>query len=98
MPSSTNFMTATPANKVLLFLGTCAILALMLNAPLLLKGISIERFNIYEIGDAPRRISLAGEVHVVGDTPPARSFGRPGFLLPRCARILGGASGSERTR
>ena len=30
--------------------------------------------------------------------PAMRPFGRPGFLLPRCAGILAGASGSERTR
>ena len=57
-------MTATPANKVLLFLGTCAILALALNAPLLLKGIVVS-WDDYA-ANLLERIAAGGEFALHG--------------------------------
>jgi hypothetical protein len=57
-------MTATPANKVLLFLGTCAILALALNAPSLLKGIVVS-WDDYA-ANLLERIAAGGEFALHG--------------------------------
>ena len=57
-------MTATPANKVLLFLGTCAILALVLNAPLLLKGIVVSGDDY--AANLLERIAAGGEFALHG--------------------------------
>ncbi len=57
-------MTATPANKVLLFLCTCAILALVLNAPLLLKGIVVSGDDY--AANLLERIAAGGEFALHG--------------------------------